>query len=145
MSERVGSRRGLTLIELVVALALLGLLAAVAVPAIRSAASDLPATANALAEVLERARALAVDRATVVHVGVDVTAGRYAVRGVGIADDGRLALPPGVRLGGGRAGRAVAAFGPLGQARCDPVEVARGAERMQVRCDPWSGAIATVR
>lgn len=72
--------RGLTLLEVVVVIVLLGVLAAVALPRITEGSFRAAAFAEQVAAALRYAQRLAVASGCEIEVQVDAAAGRYAVR-----------------------------------------------------------------
>jgi type IV fimbrial biogenesis protein FimT len=137
--------RGLTLIELVVVLAIVGVSAAVALPAFGRLLDDEPSPAAPVVELLERARRTAMERAVRVTVTVIPASGRYWVWADGDdarapLADGVLALPAGARLAASGL-RARVRFDPGGHAAGDTVVVwsATGAEL--VSADRWTGEV----
>ena len=137
--------RGFTLVELVVVLAVAGVAAGVAVPAFGRLLDAVPAPSAPVAELLDRARRTAVERAVPVTVTVLPVSRRYwvwAETGAGRAQvaDGVLALPEGARLATSGP-RIHVRFTPSGPATGDTVAVwtAAGVERVTV--DSWTGAV----
>src|SRR6266566_2160626 len=97
------SARGFTLAEIVVVLALLGIMAAVAVPAFTRLDPEDDATRGAadVVRVLHRARRSALERAVPATVVVDPTDGHYWVSlgdSTGDTDSGAFAFAAGVTL-----------------------------------------------
>lgn len=145
---RAGSRSGFTLMEIVVVLMMLGVAAAVAVPAFRPPAErSAGAAARALREVYADARNQAARRGVAVVVEIRTATGEWRL--AADPDDGTaprtleagtLPLPAEGRLSGGRDGTARAAFSPLGRARADGVVISHGEVRHEVWVDGWTGA-----
>jgi prepilin-type N-terminal cleavage/methylation domain-containing protein len=137
--------RGLTLVEVVVVLAIVGISAAVALPALGGLVAADPSPAAPLARLLDRSRRTAMERALPVTVTLLPATGRYwvwadsAETRAGLAD-GTLALGPGVRLAA-RDRRVRIRFDPAGRADGDSVAVwsAEGADLVTV--DPWTGVV----
>ncbi|HEX7049243.1 MAG TPA: GspH/FimT family pseudopilin [Longimicrobiales bacterium] len=136
---------GFTLAELVVVLLLLGVMAAVVVPALRAPAPDsAPEAARRIAAVLESARNAAVDRGVAVAVRFTAATGEYVVatapwldRAPETLGTGRLVLSPGATLH--VVGRATTVFDPLRRARGGSIIVRNGEERYEVSVDHWTG------
>lgn len=136
--------RGHTLIELTVVIAVIGLMAGVAVPALRGAREPDGArrAAGELAALLRRARAEAVQRGAVVTVVLDPQAARAWVA-VGDADaaplrEDSLAVGAAVALDAA-APRVTYTFLPTGTAFAEPVLVRDAGSAVLVRVDPWTG------
>lgn len=140
------SRRGLTLVEVIVSMALIGIVAAVTVPAFAGlAGTDRDAaTAEPVARLLRSARMTALREARVTTVVIEPVSGRYtiAVAGEGMPrrTEGLLALGDGARiLVAGP--RARFAFEPSGPARSEPIAVRGPGGDVAVRVDPWTGDV----
>jgi prepilin-type N-terminal cleavage/methylation domain-containing protein len=143
-------RRGFTLIELVVVLAMLAIAAAVAVPALRPPAErSAGAAADSLRRVLIGARGDAGRRGVPVAVLVrasDATFVTMTLDAAGVADSlaaGSLPVPAGGRVTGSRGGLVRAVFEPTGRARADRVAFVDEGGRVEIGVDPWSGDART--
>jgi len=136
---------GFTLVEVVVVLALLGIMAAVAVPAFRSLASedDLTRSANEVAAVLRSAHMTALQRGIGVTVLLDAERGRYWIESE--ADSawsqsatGTFALAAGVVLSAD-APRIRWTFDWFGAGNREEVAVRSGTDVRLVGVDQWTG------
>jgi prepilin-type N-terminal cleavage/methylation domain-containing protein len=142
--------RGFTLAEIVVVLALLGIMAAVAVPAFTrlDAEDDATRAAGDVVRVLHAARRTALERAVTASVVVDPTDGRYWVSlgdAAADGDSGTLALPAGVTLLGPEP-RARFVFQPNGTVVGDSLVLRGPARTALVTVDRWTGdVLATAR
>lgn len=142
-------RAGFTLVELAVALFVLGLALALAAPAMPRARTGADAAAHALARVLHRTRVAAVQAGVEVSVEVDVATGEFRVLAPAAdgADSllgaGRLPLDGAVRLEPAPGERgAVFRFGGLGRARGGPVRFGDAEGRWRtVAVNPWTGRV----
>lgn len=146
------ARAGLTLVEILVVLLILGVTAAVAAPGLaRLTGSDAERAARRLGAVYRRARDAATVHTTTAAVRVDFATASYLAtleRGPALAPDTLDAgiLPLGAaRLEGGRGGRAVATFDPLGRAWSDSLAVIEGDARYDVTVDLWTAEIGIRR
>jgi general secretion pathway protein H len=144
MSRR--ARAGFTLVEMIVVVAILGVLAGVSVPAIRDlrASDPLDQGASETTRLLARARKTAVERAATVRVSVDAATRRYTVRALapGAPADSvtadSLPLPDGMTIGDGEARLAVT-FAPTGEARGDTLVLRWQGRVAAITLDPWTG------
>ncbi|HEX7120050.1 MAG TPA: GspH/FimT family protein [Longimicrobiales bacterium] len=137
-------RRGLSLLELVVVLLLLGIAASVAAPALARLAAPDPVRdgAERVRTVLRRARLTAVQRGRTVVVVVVPEQRRYRAWLVGDdarpLADGVIELPADFRLQA-TSPRPTFTFSPRGRASGEAI-VVRGAGRAaSVVVDPWTG------
>jgi type II secretion system protein H len=149
MSARTRTRRGFTLVELLVALVIVGLIGAVAVATLRARGGGSAAVAKELATVYESAREIAIRRGRPAEVQIDLADGSYCVllearaaRWADTARAGVLGLGPDARLAAraARSGRAHMRFDALGRAHGDVIVIADGRSRHEVVADPWTGA-----
>jgi len=140
------SRAGFTLVEMVVVIAILGVVAGVSVPAIRDrrAADPLAQGASEISGLLARARQTAVERAATIRVSVDPASRRYKVRTLStgapsdsVATDS-LAIADGVTLDGGDR-RLTVTFMPTGEARGDTLTLRWQGRVAAVIVDQWTG------
>lgn len=141
--------RGVTLLELLVALAVIALVTAAALPALRPGREDgALAAARALAGAYDRGALAASRRRTPVRVALHAASGRWLVyvpaTDAGPADTldaGRLPAARGTRVVADvdADGWAVATFEPLGRADGRAVLLADAAGRHLVVLDPWTG------
>jgi prepilin-type N-terminal cleavage/methylation domain-containing protein len=143
----VSATRGFTLAEIIVVLALLGIVAAVSVPAFTrlDAGDDASRAAADVVRVLHAARVAALERAAAVTVVVEPSSGRYWVSlddSGSRSDSGAVALPAGARLvGAGRERFTRFLFRPNGSAVGDSL-VVQGSERSAVvAVDRWTGDV----
>ena len=140
------SRAGFTLVEVIVVLAILGVMAAVTVPAIRDLRSTdaLDHATSVTTTLLARARQTAVERGTPVRVVVDPLGRRYWVRALqpGAAPDSVLAdtldIASDVSLDA-TATRLAVTFAPSGEAVGDVITLRWRGRAAAVTTDLWTG------
>lgn len=144
-------RRGFTLIELIVVIAIIGVAATVVAPAFRPRTPDARTTTDAIVTLYAAASSAATVRLVPVTVVVELATGRFvavATPAAGTAGDtidhGTLPLPAGAKLDGGREGWALTSFDAHGNARGSTIEITQEQQRYEVRIDPWT-AEAVVR
>ena len=148
IARRAASRRGFTLVDVLVVLVIIGMTAAVVVPAIRPpAAAGAAAAARALVEAYGAAERAALTEGISHTLTLEMTTGKYAVLAevaphlpADTLRAGILPLSAGTHLTGGRDGWARATFDPLGRARGDRVTISHDAEEYAVGVDPWTAA-----
>jgi type II secretion system protein H len=137
-------KRGFTLVEILVVLAILGITAAAVVPALARATAedDLTRAARTLERVVVAARATALERATTVGVTLVPESGRYWVRlpdGTTI-DSGTIALDQGTRIHSA-VPRPQFRFGPLGTADGDSLLLLAATGAQALVLDRWTGGV----
>lgn len=142
--------RGFSLIELIVVLALLGVVAAAVAPAMLRAttASPLDQAATSIADTLRDVRRGALQDARAASLIAETNSDRFWVvrqtmSGRDSVHEGRWSLPSGVTLAH-VAGRAQWRFGPSGAPRPDSLVIRDSGGVRIVAVDPWTGAV-TVR
>jgi general secretion pathway protein H len=135
-SSRIASNEGYTLVELLVVLAIIGLLAAGAMPMLTTARPGLTAKAAArgIAEDLIAARQRAIDKGALQRFVLNPAAGRYGAR---------HAVPHGVVLGFAGPTRNEIDFYPDGSSNGGIVTVAAGASRHRITT-AWPNGRVTV-
>lgn len=141
------TRRGFTLVELIVVLAILGIVVAVAAPALRRVDGDAPRdTAAELAAAVAKASTAAARRGAPVRLELELATGAWTLwsedppRGESRLAADTIRLAAGARLEGGRDGWATATFDALGRARAGAVTVRQGTAQWVVAVEPWTGA-----
>jgi prepilin-type N-terminal cleavage/methylation domain-containing protein len=142
----MNARSGFTLVELITVLALLGLTAGLAVPALLSVLEPdgRHASIRAADELLKAGRSLALERGTRVEIVVDSIDGSYRVSAqadsLETVSSGRLPLGDGARLELSRA-RARFAWDPRGAATGDTLVIVTSDARARLTVAPWTGAV----
>ena len=137
------SRRGFTLLELLVVLVILAITAAAAVPAFLSDSLATPEqkTATALASVLTAARDAARESGAPATLTLSPSDGRYWLTTRDSVTTGVLPLPAVVSLVGPSTERVECQFSPSGSASPLTITV-HGAQDIPVRVESWSGDIS---
>jgi prepilin-type N-terminal cleavage/methylation domain-containing protein len=136
-------RRGFSLVELVVVMALLGITAALAAPALMSALDrdESHASVRAARTLLEDSRSLALQRGIRVDVVVDSVDGKYWVMAAGDSVmTGEISLTNGARLELKRA-RAHFAWDARAASSADTLHIIADRSRTMLTIDPWSGEV----
>jgi prepilin-type N-terminal cleavage/methylation domain-containing protein len=134
------ARRGVTLIELVVVMALIGLLAGVAAPAFLSSTTAQSSTAGQrVTALIASARARAVEQGTVVTMTIDPATNRFWVDHPDTS--GVIELPEGSLLHGDA--RVHFRFEPSGQVAADLLVVDERGTLRPIRFDRWTGEVTT--
>lgn len=136
-----GSCRGYTLAELLVVLAILGIMAAAAVPALGVWLNGEPTAEEAVADLLRDARAVALETARPVTLTLDPATGGWLLeREPDEPVEGRLELGEAELLNTNP--RVVVRFGPTGGAEGGPIQVRREDWLIVVRADRWTGEVS---
>lgn len=137
--------RGFTLVEVLVVLVILGIGAAVVVPALPRIAEEDPLARSAeeVTLLLRRARRTALERGAPVALTVDTQASRYWVEIYEKMEwrplvEDQVVLSPGVSLTA-ETGRARLVFRPDGSAQGDPLGVRDGGRGTRIAVDLWLG------
>lgn len=150
---RASGRRGVTIVEMVVVLTIIGIVAAAVVPALRpsSARRDvLVESRSALVSVLTSARRRAIADARTLTLTVDPETARYwmheteptdSVSATAPLDSAiSLRLPEGVTLMGSAA-RVHFVFSPSGTVSGEPIAIRVGSRVQPIALDPWTGVL----
>ena len=132
------ARRGMTLIELVVVMALIALIAGVAAPAFLSGARSTTA-AQQVATLIRSARARALERGAVVTMTIDPLTRTFWLDRPDTT--GVIELPDGASLRGDM--RVHFRFEPSGEVAADALTVNDGGTLSQLRVDRWTGEVTT--
>ena len=147
---RARSRSGVTLVEMMVVLAIIGIVAAASAPALRSSGPRRDALDEgraALGRLLTDARRRAIASAATVRLTMEPATGRYWL--VTTSSDSAmnspsssaiLALPTGVSLAA-TTPRVHFAFDATGSAAGEMITVRAGARVRSIAVDPWTGAL----
>ncbi len=142
---RKGNAPGFTLTEVVVVLALLGIVAAAGVPALRSLAPEDEVTAGAheLLRLLRTARTIALREGVPVVLQIDLARRRYLVEtesgdAVEAVAQGPVPLPPGIGLSSSGSTMRIT-FDRLGTAEPDSMTVTSDQGSAMVAVDRWTG------
>jgi len=154
--ERTGGRTGHTLTEMLVVLAILGVMAGAVVPVMRNARDEdgVAQTARVLVELMNHSRASAADRGVVITLVVDPATGRaWTSEGddAALVPDS-LTAPLAESLARARhagapvtitaaAPRARWTFAPSGLAFGDPILVRDPTHAVLVTVDRWTGEV----
>ena len=137
-------RTGHTLVEMVVTLAIVGIMAATVAPALRVARDDdARRGTRAVVALLEAARATAATRGVAVTLVVDVSTLRAWVTpgdGAPTIDAGTIDLGDAGTLQA-RARRARWTFMPTGAAFGDAIVVSDAGRAVRIAVDPWTGEV----
>ena len=131
------ARHGVTLIELVVVLALMGIIAGVVTPAFRSATASDDSTVAQLGAVVRAARARSIERAAVVTLTIDPATGRFWIDHPDTT--GAIVMSAQSSLTG--ADRVHFRFRPTGEVAADPLSITEAGVVRAVRADRWTGKV----
>lgn len=119
--QRVGTRPGISLVEVLVVLIILGILAGTVAPAFRNEVviDDRETATREIRQTVERARRTAIDRGAPVKLILDAAGARYWVVAARVGADsivaaGSIPLPPGFHLQSA-APRVAVRFAPTGE------------------------------
>ncbi len=150
---RASGRRGVTIVEMVVVLTIIGIVAAAVVPALRPLdvrRDVLVESRSALISVLTTARRRAITDARTLTLTLDPETARYWIHEAEPTDSvsatapldsaASLGLPEGVTLMGS-ARRALFVFSPNGTVSGEPIAIRVGSRVQPIALDPWTGAL----
>jgi len=149
---RASGRRGVTIVEMVVVLTIIGIVAAAVAPALRPLGTRRDAlveSRDALMSVLTRARRRAIANARTLTLTLDPETARYWMHETEPTDSVSattpldsavsLGLPDGVTLMGSTR-RAHFVFSPSGTVSGEPIAIRVGSRVQPIALDPWTGA-----
>jgi prepilin-type N-terminal cleavage/methylation domain-containing protein len=142
----MSARRGFSLIEVIIVLALLGLTTSLAVPALLSVLrpDGRHESVRAAHELLEAGRSLALERGTRVEIVLDSVTGRYWMSAhddtAQSVTSGSIPLANGARLELSRA-RARFVWDARGAATADTLVIVTDEGRARLMVVPWTGAV----
>jgi prepilin-type N-terminal cleavage/methylation domain-containing protein len=138
----MSSRRGVTLIELVVVIALMAIVTGAVAPALTSLDRRNPTAVDAVVELIRRARTSALERGSAVTLTIDPASARYWLDVPDTSDV--IVLPQGATLTA-TSPRVHLRFDPTGSADADAIFVHEQNAVTAIVLDRWTGEVRDER
>jgi len=137
------TRRGFTLVEVVVVLAILAVVLGIAIPRLVAPSTPERAAARAIADALTRAGILAVERDEPVTVELDTSTGAWAIVSTTMGDTlDSATITERTVLGPQDPRIQTVRFDPLGRAAGPVLTVGTTGRQHLVRVDGWTSAVS---